>query len=101
MLDGDVPLRLSCSSLYSAYKFNAHGARSLRVPLRDGPHYADGGGGAGGGGWVVLGLDLPSLIAEHGTERNRKVKPYQCLKAIQMCSTMVVSIGLGSGSRLV
>ena len=76
MADGQ-PLRLSCSSLYSTFKFVG---QALRIPVRISPD----------GRWTVFAIDIPTALAMHATERNRKAPDYEMLKGIKLCSNMIV-----------
>ena len=71
------PLRLSCSSLYSTFKFVG---QALRIPVRISPD----------GRWTVFAIDIPTLLATHATEPNRKAPEYKFLKGVKLCSNMIV-----------
>jgi hypothetical protein len=77
-------LRVSCSSTFSECKIA--GAGTLRVPLRPSLD----------GRWTVMALDLPALLAQHcpktssrGGSSSTSVT-YRALRAVKLCSNMVV-----------
>ena len=75
-LDGQS-MRLSCSSLYTTFKFVG---QALRIPVRISPD----------GRWTVFAMDIPALLSTYATEPNRKAPEYKCLKGIKLCSNMIV-----------
>ena len=86
-------LRVSCCSTFTEYKIA--GAGTLRVPLRPSPD----------GRWTVLALDIPALLAQHcpktssGDGSSRSVT-YRALRAVKLCSNMVVRGAYTSHSAL-